>query len=1103
MPHSLRFTKIILGLVITLGFACSLSGKPFDMSVSAAGRTDWVHLSTEFDDLEPPSASREQTAALILDVDKDGINDFVIAIRDVPGPSVVWYRRHENGWDRYIIDNTAQNIEAGGAFYDIDGDGDLDIVMGGDYRSNKIWWWENPYPNYDPNTSWVRREIKYDGANKHHDMIFGDFTGNGKDELVFWNQDARSLILAEIPPDPKNGQAWPLTTIYTWDGGAEHEGLAKADIDGDGQLDIVGGGRWFKHTGGMNFVPEIIDDSQRFTRVAVGQLKEGSRPQVVFVAGDAIGPLKWYEWTGEQWIGHDLLGFNVDHGHSLEVADIDGDGNLDIFVAEMRLNGGNPNSSMWIFYGDGQGNFTETVVATGFGNHESRIGDLTGNGKLDILGKPYNWETPRLDIWLNSPSQSLDQWERHVIDENRPGQAIFITSADIDGDGHKDIITGGYWYRNPGQPGGSWERQAIGAPLNNMAAVYDFDGDGAMDVLGTVGQGSEPNSTFYWARNDGQGNFTILDNIDPGDGDFLQGVAVERFDGENLSVALSWHEAGKGVQRLNVPADPSNQQWTWEQISQVSQDEALSAGDIDRDGRIDLLLGTIWLRNDGVQGWTPFTLYETNDSPDRNRLADMNGNGRLDAVVGYEAISQPGKLAWYEQGPDATGLWTEHIIADPPVIGPMSLDVADMDGDGDLDVIVGEHNLSNPQNSALYIFENLDGKGTEWRRHVVYVGDEHHDGAQVVDIDGDGTPDIISIGWSHGRVLLYENKGTGELILRDQELLPFVANELNPDSPSPGPTPTHEPAPSCLVEGALVDYAFDEGSGSIVHDTAPGSSPLNLTIQGDGTEWLPDGGLRVNSSSAITSSEPALKINDAVHTSNAVSIAVWIKPDNTSQEGPARIASISGDVLNRNLTLGQGLFGGQPANLYNVRLRTTSTDLNGEPSLTSPPGTAAAELSHVVYTHSANGRSVIYVNGILVAEETISGSLSNWNRDYRLILANEFDGDRPWLGEYYRVSLYGCALSASEVSVLHQAGHMGEPSSIQVPATGPVAQPAATPQPVRDTSSAVVATITGAGEPEGEGVMFGALLAAAITFPLVVLAWLFLYRKTALMSDGK
>ena len=187
----------------------------------------------------------------------------------------------------------------------------------------------------------------------------------------------------------------------------------------------------------------------------------------------------------------------------------------------------------------------------------------------------------------------------------------------------------------------------------------------------------------------------------------------------------------------------------------LSQDEALSQGDIDRDGDIDLLLGTKWLRNDG-KSWMPYTTNPTGGSPDRNKLADINGDGRLDAVVGFEAVSVPGKLAWYEQGVDAKSVWNEHIIAN--VVGPMSLDVVDIENDGDMDVVVGEHNLRTPSEAKLLIFENSDGKGNIWKEHLVYTGDEHHDGAQVVDIDNDGDLDLISIGWSHGRVQLYENK---------------------------------------------------------------------------------------------------------------------------------------------------------------------------------------------------------------------------------------------------------------------------------------------------------------------------------------------------------
>jgi len=225
-------------------------------------------------------------------------------------------------------------------------------------------------------------------------------------------------------------------------------------------------------------------------------------------------------------------------------------------------------------------------------------------------------------------------------------------------------------------------------------------------------------------------------------------------------MALSWHRGGKGVQMLTAPTDAAADTWAWRRLHDTSQDEALSAGDIDGDGDQDLLLGTIWLRNDG-ESWSAHALNPTAGNPDRNRLADISGDGRLDAVVGFEAISKPGKLAWYEQGEPVTGTWAEHVIAS--VVGPMSLDVGDLDTDGDTDVVVGEHNLADPSSAKLYVFENADGNGGSWRRHIVAIGDEHHDGAELVDIDNDGDLDIVSIGWSHPRVLLYENRAVRPL----------------------------------------------------------------------------------------------------------------------------------------------------------------------------------------------------------------------------------------------------------------------------------------------------------------------------------------------------
>jgi PKD repeat protein len=784
----------------------------------------WTHLSTESGDLAVPSGSRRQAAALILDINKDNLNDFVIASQRETGAAVVWYRRAANGWTKYLIDSTVLNIEAGGASHDIDADGDLDLVMGGDSLSNQVWWWENPYPNFAVNVGWTRRLIKNSGSAKHHDQLFGDFDGDGKAELVYWNQRGRKLYLAEIPAQPRTTQPWPATVIFSWTELPDLEGLAKADIDGDGKLDIVGGGRWFKHSGGTSYQPQLIDDAMRFTRAAVGQLKPGGRPEVVFGAGDTTGPLKWYEWNGTRWLAHSLMASNIDHGHSLAVADMNADGRLDIFAAEMRLDGGNSDAKMLIFLGDNQGNFQQTSVTTGIGNHESKVGDLDGDGDLDILGKPWNWSTPRLDIWLNNSQTScavgLDQWRRTVIDSARPWRAIFITTAAINSDQRPDILSGGWWYKNPGTAGGAWTRQTIGAPLNNLATVYDFDNDGDVDVIGTGGKGSTANATFAWARN-AAGTFTILTNLAAGDGNFLQGAAVTRLKaGAPLEVLLSWHQAYKGLQAFTVPSTPSTTKWPWRLLSSISQGEALSAGDIDRDGDTDLLLGTKWLRNPGTATgtWQAYNIAATTAEPDRNQLVDLSGDGRLDGVVTYEAVSKAGKVAWYEQNSTVTANWAEHVVA--TVIGPHSLSVADMDRDGDQDLVVGEHNLAYPSKARLFVFENQDGKGLTWRQHIVYTGDEHHDGAQVADVDRDGDLDIVSIGWGHGRVLLYENTAAVCAALRTTEVSDVAIT----------------PTPSSLISNQPTDLAVTEGFSATFTVTATGATTPTYQWQRDGID---------------------------------------------------------------------------------------------------------------------------------------------------------------------------------------------------------------------------------------------------------------------------
>ena len=377
----------------------------------------WRHLSSRNGDLPAP-VSTEQTGAITGDLAGDGVEGFVLSFRK-NAPAVVWYRRTKTGWDRYVIDDNYLTVEAGGVIFDIDGDGHPDILFGADWQGTDIWWWKNPGPPYRPDQNWNRYTVKRGGAKMHHDQIIGDFKQTGRPQLVYWNQFAHKLFIADVPKNPTEVDEWPATEIYSVIPSANPkdypEGLAAADIEGTGKMNLIAGNCWFKYLGNNQFKP--IKFAERGGRIAPAHLIKGSKiPQIVISSGDLNGPLKWYECKGDpektsDWVGHDLMDREMIHAHSLQVADIDGDGNLDIFTAEMakwtenQTESDNPNAEAFIFFGDGKGNFRKTTFAKGIGFHEARVVDLDGDGRMDILNKPYNWNAPTVEVWLQLPPE--------------------------------------------------------------------------------------------------------------------------------------------------------------------------------------------------------------------------------------------------------------------------------------------------------------------------------------------------------------------------------------------------------------------------------------------------------------------------------------------------------------------------------------------------------------------------------------------------------------------------------------------------------------------------------------------------------------------------
>jgi hypothetical protein len=111
------------------------------------------------------------------------------------------------------------------------------------------------------------------------------------------------------------------------------------------------------------------------------------------------------------------------------------------------------------------------------------------------------------------------------------------------------------------------------------------------------------------------------------------------------------------------------------------------------------------------------------------------------------------------------------------------------------------------------------------------------------------------------------------------------------------------------------------------------------------------------------------------------------------------------------------------------------------------------ELTHLVYTRTKDGSARLYLNGKAISDARIAGNLSTWENPFRLALANELTGDRPWRGEYHRVSIFPRALSGTEVEQLFQRG-LG-----QAPA-GALAR-----YDFREGEGETVRDVSGSGEP--------------------------------------